>query len=72
MLTVCYNKEKGDAFFRIAFCNMEDRKWESALENLNSALLYYEQFGYPQNKQARVIQIQKMIKGCEKKLKVHK
>ena len=72
MLTVCYNKEKGDALFRIAFCNMEDKKWESALENLNSALLYYEQFGYPQKKQARIIQIQKMIKGCEKELKVHK
>ena len=37
MLTVCYNKEKGDAFFRIAFCNMEDRKWGSALENLKPA-----------------------------------
>lgn len=68
MLTVCYDKEKGDSYFRIAFCNMENKEWQNALDNLNSALLYYERFGYPENKQARIIQIQKMIKGCEREL----
>ena len=68
-LTVCYNKEKGDVFFRLGFCYMNKGEWQNALDNLNSSLLHYEQFGYPQNKQARVIQLQKMIKGCLKKLK---
>ena len=48
---------------------MNKGEWQNALDNLNSSLLHYEQFGYPQNKQARVIQLQKMIKGCLKKLK---
>lgn len=68
MLTVCYDKEKGDSYFRIAFCNMKNKEWQNALDNLNSSLLYYERFGYPKNKQARIIQIQKMIKGCEREL----
>ena len=68
MLTVCYNKEKGDAYFRLGFCYMQNKDWQNALDNLNSSLLYYEQFGYPENKQARVIQIKKMISGCNKAL----
>lgn len=66
MLSVCYDKEKGDAFFRLAFCYMQRGDNETALDYLNSSLAYYEQFGYPENKQARVIQIQKMMKGLKK------
>lgn len=66
MLTVCFDAEKGDAFFRLGFSYMQENDWQNALDNLNSSLLYYEQFGYPQNKQARVVQIKKMIAGCRK------
>lgn len=66
MLTVCFDTEKGDAYFRLGFCYMQESDWLNALDNLNSSLLYYEQFGYPENKQARVVQIKKMIAGCRK------
>ncbi len=69
MLLVCYDKEKGDAFFKLAYCHMNCKEWQNAKEMLNEALAYYERFGYPENKQARVIQIEKMIAGCDKELK---
>lgn len=65
-LNVCFDKEKGDVYFHLGFCYMNSRQWQNALDNLNAALLYYERFGYPADKQARVIQIAKMIKGCKK------
>ena len=68
-LNVCYDKEKGDMYFKMGYCYMQFGKWENAMENLNSALAYYEQFGYPENKTARVIQIRKMIRGCEEELR---
>lgn len=68
LLNVCYDKEKGDAYFKIGFCYMNKEEWQNALDALNSALCYYEQFGYPENKQARVIQITKMINGCKAKM----
>lgn len=67
-LNVCYNKEKGDVFFRLGYCYMNKQEWQNAIDTLNSSLLYYKHFGYPENKQARVVQIDKMIKGCLSKL----
>lgn len=71
-LNVCFDKEKGDVFFHLGFCYMNSRQWQSALDNLNAALLYYERFGYPADKQARVIQIAKMINGCKKEIEEEK
>lgn len=68
-LNVCYNKEKGDIYFKLGYCYMQDGQWENAIQNLDSSLAYYEKFGYPDNKTARVIQIRKMIKGCEEELR---
>lgn len=70
LLSVCYDKEKGDAYFRIGFCYMQGAQWQNALDNLNAALAYYERFGYPADKHSRVVQIEKMIKGCERQTKV--
>lgn len=66
MLNVCFNNEKGDAFFRLGFCYIQMNKNEAALESLKSALLYYEKFGYGNDKKARVVQIKKMIEGLKK------
>lgn len=68
LLNVCYNKEKGDAFFRLGFCYLQQEDWQNSLDSLSSALNYYETFGYPDNKQARVVQIKKMIDGCKKEI----
>lgn len=66
MLNVCFNNEKGDAFFRLGFCYLQINENKAALDNLNSALLYYEKFGYSDDKKARIVQIKKMIEGLKK------
>lgn len=66
MLNVCFNNEKGDAFFRLGFCYIQINENKVALDNLNSALLYYEKFGYSDDKKARIVQIKKMIEGLKK------
>ena len=66
MLHVCFNNEKGDAFFRLGFCYLQINENKVALDNLNSALLYYEKFGYSDDKKARIVQIKKMIEGLKK------
>ncbi len=66
MLNVCFNNEKGDAFFRLGFCYLQINENKVALDNLNSALLYYEKFGYSDDKKARIVQIKKMIEGLKK------
>ncbi len=66
MLNVCFNNEKGDAFFRLGFCYIHINENKVALDNLNSALLYYEKFGYSDDKKARIVQIKKMIEGLKK------
>ncbi len=72
LLSVCYNSEKGDAYFRLGFCYMENGDWKKALADFEASLSHYEQFGYPANKQARVIQISKMINGCKKQIETSK
>ena len=66
MLNVCFNNEKGDAFFRLGFCYLQINENKVALDNLNSALRYYEKFGYSDDKKARIVQIKKMIEGLKK------
>lgn len=66
MLNVCFNNEKGDAFFRLGFCYLQINENKAAQDNLNSALLYYEKFGYSDDKKARIVQIKKMIEGLKK------
>ena len=66
MLNVCFNNEKGDAFFRLGFCYLQINENKVALDNLNSALLYYEKFGYSDDKKARIVQIKKKIEGLKK------
>lgn len=66
MLNVCFNNEKGDAFFRLGFCYIQLNENKVALDNLNSALLYYENFGFKNDKKARIVQIKNMIEGLKK------
>lgn len=68
VLTVCYDNEKGDAFYRLGFCYMFLEDWENARDSFRSAGLYYKQFRNTPDLSARIIQIDNMIRGCEKKL----
>jgi len=65
MINVCHDNEKADAYYRIALCYMQKTNWLAALEYLSSSLAYYERYGYPENKQQRIIQIENMMNGCK-------
>ena len=64
---VCYENEKADGLYRIAFCNMLTGNKPAALEYFTAALSYYEK--YPNNATARIAQLRNMIKGLEQELK---
>jgi len=64
-LTVCYDNEKADVFYRLGFCYMFKEDWFNALDNFNSALSYYERFRNTPDLTARITQLKNMIKGCE-------
>jgi tetratricopeptide (TPR) repeat protein len=68
-ITVCYDNEKGDAFFKIGLCYTFRAQWQDACESLQSAQSYYQQFSNTPANKARIEQIKKMINGCQEKLK---
>lgn len=62
-LNVCYNNEKGDALYRIAFCYLFEGNNTVANEYFKSSLAYYEQHdGSPA---ARIVQLKNMINGLK-------
>lgn len=66
-LTLCHDNEKPDAYYRIGFIHMFREEWIPALDNFQSALVYYRQ--YRQEEKARIAQIKNMINGCVEKIK---
>lgn len=66
MLTLCHDNEKPDAYYRLGFIYMFQENWISALDNFQSALVYYRQ--YRPEEQARIAQIRNMINGCVEKI----
>lgn len=63
-LLVCYDNEKGDAFYRLGFCYMFIEKRQIAADYFNSALQYYTRFN-PSGKENRITQIGKMLNGLK-------
>ena len=67
-LLVCYDNEKGDAWYRIGFSYMFLEDWENAYDALQSALSYYERYRNTPDLKARITQIRKMLPGIKAKL----
>lgn len=44
-ISVCYDKEKGDVYFKLGFCNLLNEEIDSAITNFNSAMSFYEKYG---------------------------
>ncbi|MBQ7422639.1 MAG: tetratricopeptide repeat protein [Prevotella sp.] len=65
-LTVCYEREKGDALYKLGFCYMFAEKWENARDYFVSSEQYYLQHRNTPDLEARLTQIANMIKGCDK------
>ena len=68
-LKLCHNDEKGDAYYRLGFCYMFLHEWSLALDNFESSLSAYRQYLNNDEHKARISQIEKMIKGCKKRVK---
>lgn len=66
MLGLCHDNEKGDAYYKIGFIHVYKQQWVPALDNLQSALVYYQK--YNPDEQGRIAQIRNMINGCCEKI----
>lgn len=66
-LSLCKPNETPDVFYRIGFIHTYRHEWIAALDNLQSALVYYRR--HRPEEQARITQIRNMIKGCCDKIK---
>lgn len=67
VLTLCYDNEKADCFYKIGFCYMQQKEWANAEEAFTSALAHYEKYLNDAAHAPRIRQIQNMIKGCKAK-----
>lgn len=65
-LLVCKKDEKGDTYYKLGFCHMFTKKWKCAIEYFKSALIYYNIYHTNYSK-SRIMQLKRMIKGCEEK-----
>lgn len=70
MLTLCHDNEKPDAYYKLGFIYVYREDWTQALDNLQTALVFYKQ--YRPDEQARIAQIRNMIVGCCQKIEEKK
>ncbi len=68
-LTVCYENEKGDIYYRLGLCYMFSEDWQNARDNYRAALNNYVTFRNTPDMKARIYQTSHMMKGCESHLK---
>lgn len=67
-LITCRAEEKGDFYYKIGFCYTTINKYDSAYHYLYLAYTTYQLYPIPQPIKGRMIQIEKMLKGCKTKL----
>lgn len=67
LLTLCTDKEKPEACYRIGFIYAYKKEWVKAIDSLQTALVYYRQ--YLPDEKARIAQIRNMIEGCCEQIK---
>lgn len=62
LLVLCHDNEKAEAYFQRGVIRTQQQQWLSALDDLQSALVYYRR--YQPEAKARIAQIRNMIVGC--------
>ena len=67
MLTLCYDNEKPDAYYRLGFCYMFGEDWGNAWQCFRQALEGYECYR-PVEEQARIAQVKTMLKALDAKV----
>lgn len=66
VLTLCHDNERADVQFHLGFCHLQLEHIEEAKNILTESLESYENFGYTPDKQARLVQLRKIIKALNK------
>lgn len=72
VLELGYDRDKGDAYFRLGYCYVALKSWQEAHDNLVKADAYYRKYNQTNVNEARLVQIGNMIHGCEEKLGIAK
>lgn len=67
-LTVCYDREKGEIYYRLGFCYMFGKDWEKARDNYVLAEEFFRAHKAGQGVEARLAQVINMRKGCQTKI----
>lgn len=62
LIALCPERDKAEAYYRLGFISVYKEEWVDALDNLQTALVYYRRC-LPDEK-ARIAQIRNMIQGC--------
>ena len=63
-LTVCYEREKGDVYYRLGLCNMFLQSWKPAYDQYMNAEKIYNQYKQEEDVQGRLAQIKRMAAAC--------
>lgn len=63
-LAVCYDREKGDIYYRMGLCHMFSKEWGKAYDCYTNAEQYYRRFRNVAELEARLAQISNMKRGC--------
>lgn len=72
VLELGYDRDKGDAYFRLGYCYVTMKSWQKAYDHLVKANDYYRKYNQGNANEARLAQIGNMIRGCEEKLGIAK
>lgn len=63
-ISVCYNLEKGDVYYRIGLCHMFMEEWQKAYDSYCLSEDFYRMYRDEESLEARLAQIANMKKGC--------
>ncbi len=63
-LTVCYEREKADVYYRLGLCNMFLQAWKPAYDQYMNAEKIYCQYKKDEDVQGRLAQIKRMSAAC--------
>ena len=63
-ITLCYEREKPDAYYRIAMCHMFLQQWKLAYDNYMKAEEAYNPYKEEEIVKVRIAQTKRMVKAC--------
>ena len=67
MLKLCYEKERGEVYYRLGFCCLFGEDWAFAWSNFYAAWNYFHRYR-PGEEQARMAQIENMLRALNGKV----